>query len=155
MLRTEPADLLLTGLGMFDGDVCSLVRAAARPPRRARCIVIITGRRDPRFLSLISELPLDGAYHTGTDGLRYLARALRRVLGGRRYVSRKFDVLLRTQDKSAGSICQLLTDAELHAFAVLSTGCSLKEAAERLHIIAGKFVRERGFPAFVELDFRH
>jgi DNA-binding NarL/FixJ family response regulator len=133
-LRTEAVDLLLTGLGMLDGDVCSLVKAAARTPRRARRIVIVTGRRDPRFLALLKELPVDGAYDTQTDGLRLLPAALRKIERGARYVSRRFVMLSKLQEESEDSIFRLLTDAELHALFVFGSGCDAKQTARRLKI---------------------
>lgn len=133
-LRAAPACLLLTGLGMFDGDVCALVKCAARTPRLAKRIVVVTGRRDPRFLALLQELPVDGAYHTQSDGLRHLPRVLRVVQRGGRYFSRKFVQLMCEQDASDDSIFRLLTDAELHALAVFGTGCDAKEAARRLKV---------------------
>lgn len=133
-LRTAPVDVLLTGLGMMDGDVCALVRTAARPPRRAGRIVVVTGRRDPRFISLLKSMPVDGAYHTATDGLRRLPRVLRAVARGERYFSRQFVELQRAQEQSASGVFQLLTDAELHALSVFGDGCDCKEAALRLRL---------------------
>lgn len=133
-LRSEGVDLLLTGLGMLDGDVCPLVKAVAQSPRRARRIVIVTGRRDPRFLALLKELPVDGAYDTQTDGLRHLPRALRIIQRGGRYFSRRFVMLSKRQEKSDANIYRMLTDAELHALFVFGSGCDAKEAAHRLRI---------------------
>lgn len=133
-LRSAPVDVLLTGLGMLDGDVCALVRAAARSPRRVRRIVVVTGRRDPRFISLLGSLPVDGAYHTATDGLRNLPRVLRAVERGERYFSRRFVTLLREQEQSQDGVFCVLTEAELHALAVFGEGCDCKEAAYNLRL---------------------
>lgn len=133
-LRVAPVDLLLTGLGLFDGDVCSLLKAASQAPRTARRIVIVTDRRDPRFLSLLHDLPVDGAYHTQSDGLHHLPRALRAAARGRRYFSRKFVDLMREPERSDARSIHLLTDAEIHALAVFGSGCDAKEAASRLKV---------------------
>ena len=74
-------DAVLTGLGMLDGDVCNLVDDCSRQSVPAM-IALITGRRDPRLLALLGQLPIDGAFDSKEEPPEHLPAALETVARG-------------------------------------------------------------------------
>ena len=134
LLAAAEHDLLITGLGMIDGDTCGLVREFVQTPQRPRRILAVTGRSDPRSLMLVKALPFDGAFDSEREELDRLATALRAVAGGEKYFSEKFLCFPWDGPARARDVFRLLTDAEVLILAVLGEGCDRKTAALRLEL---------------------
>jgi len=136
-LAEMPVDLLITGLVFDEGDVCELVRRSARMPRRAERIAVMTRRRDPRMLTLLRTLPVDGAFDTATESLEDLGRALQEIAAGQRYYSQSFLALLWDRNASRAAELRELSPTEQLVLAVIGDGCDDREAAERLELTTG------------------
>jgi DNA-binding NarL/FixJ family response regulator len=132
-LEAEHADLLLTGVGLMDGDTLELLQAKASARRFTRALVV-TGRREHRILATLRGLPIEGVFDPTSEGLEQLEEAIRLVATGVRYWSPEVLACLHEQTQPADSICRLLSPTEHLVFAVVGDGSDDKEAAGRLNL---------------------
>ena len=127
-LRDNPADLGLFGLTFPDGDGLDLIAELARE-RRARRILVVSGRRDERTRYCLRHAPIDGFYDCGVGEVEGLRDAVGRVAGGGRWF---FLELLAASSPGTPRLHGLLPPVELQVFAVLGNGADDRRAAERL-----------------------
>src|SRR3954464_3074440 len=85
-LASEPVDLLLTGIGLPDGDTLDLL---AEPPERRRFenAMVITARQEHRIFSVLKGLSIQGVFDPTDEGPEQFEAALRAISRGGRYWS--------------------------------------------------------------------
>lgn len=127
-IAADPVDLLLTGLGLPDGDALDLLTEKVEQRNFKRALVI-TSRTEHRILSVL--LPLHGIFDPNSEGLDELENAIRTAASGGRYWSP--NILERLNGlRPSKWISRLLSPTEELVFAVLGDGSDDESAAERL-----------------------
>lgn len=126
-LERSAVDLLLSGVGVAEGDGLDLLADCVRPPRRAQRILVITGRREPRIRAILRALPIDGVFDSGREKFSQFAVALRAVGRGEGYWSPSM-----VEASPGADVSRSLTRSEELVFAVIGDGCDDMEAAARL-----------------------
>lgn len=79
-LELATFDLWITGLSAADGDGLDLIAQAMTHIRRAPAILVITTRREPRVITALRTLEVDGVFDSSTDGVENIGCALRLLL---------------------------------------------------------------------------
>jgi DNA-binding NarL/FixJ family response regulator len=132
-LASEPVDLLLTGIGLTDGDTLDLLSEAPEQRKFTRALVV-TGRSEHRILTVLKGLSIHGIFDPTSEGLDRFEAAVRLIGEGGYYWSGKVLERLREHTTPAGSVERLLSPTEQLVFAVVGDGSDDSEAAERLNL---------------------
>lgn len=132
-LTSEPADLLLTGVGLADGDTFDLLAQHPGQRKFGRALVV-TGRPEHRILAVLKGLAIHGIFDPMSEGLDQFERAVRLIGEGGYYWSAKVLERLREHVLPAGSMERLLSPTEQLVLAVVGDGSDDSEAAERLNL---------------------
>jgi two-component system nitrate/nitrite response regulator NarL len=133
-LESRTVDLLLTGVGLVDGDTLDLL-AESEAERKFRRALVVTGRREQRVLVTLRALPISGVFDPMSEDMVQLEAAIRTVGGGGRYWSPSVQARLTSKNSSSpGSLCALLSPTEQLVFAVIGDGSDDRVAADRLNL---------------------
>jgi DNA-binding NarL/FixJ family response regulator len=134
-LAVGPLDLLITGLGMSDGDMLDFLYLAMSGRRAIKRVLVATAQRDHHAFESLASLPLDGVFDTNGSQLGEFAGALRSVAAGRGYWSASLDLKPRkpVRDRTA-TADSYLTPVEQLVLSVIGDGSDDRQAAERLGI---------------------
>lgn len=133
-LARETADLLLSGIGMMDGDTLDLLGEKEVDRRGFRHALVVTGRKEHRVLATLRSLPIEGVFDPTQDGAEEFEKVVRLVAEGGRYWSPSVIAQLGAQNIGANSICRLLSPTEQLILAVIGDGSDDNEAAGRLDL---------------------
>ena len=131
-LSADVFDLLVTGVVLLDGDVLDLVAACTEGLRRARRVLIVTGRTDSRVLGSLRVLPIDGVFDPLSEGMDAFEVALNAIAAGRTYWSASVLERLASPAHTFASVCRILSPTEQLVFAVIGGGTDDRAAAEQL-----------------------
>lgn len=132
-LKIHPVDLLLTGIVLFDGDALELL-ASCPNSRGFRSVLVVSGRREHRILTMFRELSVDGVFDPMDDDLAKLEIAIYRVGTGGSYWSDTVQARVAKKNASSASICRLLSPTEQLVFAVIGDGSDNVVAGDRLNL---------------------
>lgn len=132
ILGESTVDLLLTGVGMVDGDVLDHLAEWTQEPRKVRRVLVVTGRREHNVVLTLNRLPIDGVFDPSTDEPEKFESALSRIALGGVYWSQSALEALQNQDHPLIAACSTLTASEELALAVLGDGCDNAIAAASL-----------------------
>jgi DNA-binding NarL/FixJ family response regulator len=135
-LRDRRFDLLLTDVGLRDGDVLELLARCTAGPDRVECVLVVTGRRELHTLETLRGLPINGVFDPTCDGLGEFAAALRTVVSGGHYWSASVLACVAARAIHPRSLCRILTAREQVVLAVIGEGCDDEQAAEQLGLRA-------------------
>lgn len=130
-LDVAPVDLLLS-YAPSDASGPSWLARISTEIERARRILIVTSRREPRLIDALRRLPIGGVFDTATDGMENFLVALREIDQGGTYWSKS---VLHTIHQDCLSPCaplRRLTPTERRVFAVLADGRDDKSASRVL-----------------------
>lgn len=127
----RPVDLLITGIGMADGDTLDFLETGLRE-RWFKHVVVVTGRQEQRMLSTLRSLGVRGVFDPATEEPEQLEWALRTVIEGKLYWSQSLLDRLDQRNTPAASVCRTLTPLEQLVLAVVGDGSSDEDASERL-----------------------
>lgn len=141
-LRHTPPDLVLTDITMPDKSGLEFIREMSRQHPRVP-LLVLSMHDESVYAERVLKAGARG-YVMKTESGENLLAAVRQVLRGEIYVSKKISALLL--DRIAGrranredATMSTLTDREFDVFQLIGQGLGTKEIAQRLHI-SGKTV---------------
>lgn len=129
----QSIDLLVTGLGLEDGDLLQNIKGMGGLLRIARRVLVVTTRRDAGLVSRVARLGVAGLFDPSTEGSIDLERAIRAVMAGSSYWSQSTAGVVASRVRHRATV-QSLTGGEIRVLKVIGGGCDDKEAAGTLNM---------------------
>ncbi|HRE81927.1 MAG TPA: LuxR C-terminal-related transcriptional regulator [Opitutaceae bacterium] len=133
-LREKPADLVICGVRLRDGDLVDVLATIRRRTAFAgERILVVTHRSESQVIHALRGLGVSGIVDSGCEGTRQVSEAIRRVGLGGCYWSPSLHAILQGSEPLA-QMQRLLTSTELFLLAMLGDGSDDETAAHRLHL---------------------
>lgn len=140
----EVFDLLVTGLGpSLGGDMLDFILDCTDRPRHRPRVLVVTTHREPRVVSALRTLPIQGVFDATTDQRDKFRQAVVTVAGGGRYWSPAFGIPTETAGTPHDPFSNVLTTAEQMILSIIGDGCDDETAAARLELRASTIATVR------------
>jgi len=132
-LAAEPADLLLTGIVLPDGDTLDLLSEPAEQRRFGHALVV-TARQEHRILTVLKGMAIRGIFDPSGEGPDQLEVALGVIRNGGRYWSSSVLERMHVHSEMSGAMERLLSPTEKLVLAVIGDGSDDHEAGSWLNL---------------------
>jgi len=133
-LRERPADLVVCGVRLRDGDLVDVLAALHRRTAFAgERILVVTHRSESQVIHALRGLGVSGIVDSRYDGTQQVSEAIRRVGLGGCYWSPSLQAILQGSEPLA-QMQRLLTSTEMYLLAMLGDGSDDETAAHRLQL---------------------
>lgn len=124
-------EFLLCGVRFRDGDVLGWL-TEVQTSRRARKVLVVTGRKEPPLLAALRDIRVNGVFDAFEQGIPDLRHAVLRIESNHPFVSPSLSPASAAVDDPGLVLLRRLTIKEQLVFSAVGDGSDDQEAARRL-----------------------